>query len=108
MKPPSTNGHDGGGRDGRGRFAKGNPGGPGNPLGAAVARLRAVLVKAVTPARMQKVADALLRLAENGDTDAARLLLSYTLGRPMEPDILERLERLENELPGGGIVRVTE
>lgn len=108
MKPPSTNGHDGGGRDRHGRFAKGNPGGPGNPLGAAVARLRAELVKAVRPADVRAIVRALLRQARDGDTDAARLLLSYTLGRPMEPDILERLERLESELPGGGVVRAQQ
>ena len=39
-----------GGRDRSGRFAPGNRGGPGNPLGGKIAKLRAALVEAVTDA----------------------------------------------------------
>ena len=48
---PSTNGHNGRGL--AGRFAKGNPGGPGNPHGARVAALRAVLLDTVTDADLR-------------------------------------------------------
>ena len=35
-----------------GRFTKGNPGGPGNPMGKQVAALRAAMLAAVTPEDM--------------------------------------------------------
>ncbi|TWT41098.1 hypothetical protein RAS1_37900 [Phycisphaerae bacterium RAS1] len=104
MTAPSTNGDDGGGavgpvsgggRDGRGRFATGNPGGPGNPLGPAVAKLRAALIEAVTVRDIRAIAKGLVAKAREGDTLAARVLLGYTLGRPVEADLIERLESLE-------------
>jgi len=100
-KAPSTNGGNGGGRDGRGRFTKGNPGGPGNPLGPAIARLRAELVRAVTPSDMRAIAQALIRRARDGDTLATRILFGYLLGRPIEFDVLERIEALERQLEAG-------
>ena len=53
---PSTNG-----RNGRGQFAKGNPGGPGNPLARRTARLRSALLRTVTPDDIQRVAKSYLR-----------------------------------------------
>ena len=102
MRAPSTNGGNGSGRDGRGRFVTGNGGGPGNPLGPAVARLRAELVAAVTPADVRAIAQALVQQARGGDTLATRILFSYVLGRPLEFDVLERLESLERELQAKG------
>jgi hypothetical protein len=92
---PSPNGGNGGSRDERGRFVTGNPGGPGNPLGGAVAKLRAALVEAVTPDAMRDIARGLIARAKRGDTAAAQLLFRHILGRPLEFDILERIERLE-------------
>lgn len=96
--PPSPNGGNGrGGRDGRGRFTKGNPGGPGNPLGNSISKLRAELVKAVRPADMRAIARTLIRRARDGDVFAVRILFGYVLGRPMEFDVLERVEALEQQ-----------
>ena len=95
---------DGNGRDARGRFAKGNPGGPGSPHGSKVARLRSALLAAVTEKDMRQIVEQLVRLAKEGDLAAVRELFLRTLGRPLEPDILERLERLESavqHLPAG-------
>jgi hypothetical protein len=55
----STSG-DANGRDRRGRFAKGNSGGPGNPFGLQVAAFRAALVAGVTAEDIQRVMAALL------------------------------------------------
>src|SRR5207248_10793741 len=44
--PPAAGGHEG--RDARGRFAPGNPGGPGNPFARRVAELRTALLDMVT------------------------------------------------------------
>jgi len=79
-KAPSLNG--GNGRDRAGRFSPGNPGGPGNPQTAAVNRLRAELLRAVTPDVIRKVVNALIRKAESGDVAACRELLDRTMGKP--------------------------
>ena len=101
MKDTSPNGL---GRDQCGRFAKGNPGGPGNPYTAKIARLRSALLSAVTEDDVRQIVERLVRLAKDGDTVAIRELFLRTLGRPLEPDILERLESLEaavQQLPAG-------
>ncbi len=70
------------GRDGHGRFAKGNRISRGNPLARRVARLRAALVRAVTPEDIAAVVAALVEKARSGDVAAARELLDRTLGKP--------------------------
>ena len=90
---PSPNGPNG--RDRDGRFAKGNPGGPGNPHAAKVASLRSALLAAVTEDDMGEIAARLVQLAKEGDLAAVRELFLRTLGRPLEHDILDRLEQLE-------------
>jgi hypothetical protein len=82
-------------RDDFGRFGPGNAGGPGNPYTAQVGRLRAALMEAVTEDDLRAVVKALVERAKAGDVAAARLLLERVLGRPLEADILERIEALE-------------
>ena len=90
---PSSNGPNG--RDRHGRFAKGNAGGPGNPHAAKVAALRSALLAAVTEADMREIAARLVQLAKDGVLAAVRELFLRTIGRPLEHDILDRLEQLE-------------
>ena len=100
--PPSTNGEQTATPRGpRGRFATGNPGGPGNPFAAEVGKHRARLFKA---ARAKDVQTALATIreimtdAKGKDTDrlaAARMMLDRLIGPAIELDILERLEALE-------------
>jgi hypothetical protein len=73
---PSPNG-----RNDRGRFAKGNPGGPGNPYARRVADLRAALLESVTEQDIRAVARALVKRAKEGEVPAARELLDRLLGR---------------------------
>ena len=94
---PSPNG-----RDGRGRFAAGWKGGPGNPHAAQVARLRAEMLNAVTPDDMRAIVSRLVELAKGGDVRAIKEVLDRTLGRPQEPDFIERLEAIEAALAVGG------
>jgi hypothetical protein len=94
---PSTNGANGGRQDG-GRFAKGNPGGPGNPHARRVARLRSALLKAVTPADMKAIVARLVQDARAGNVQAAREVIERSLGKPVETDLIERIERLEQLL----------
>jgi hypothetical protein len=90
---PSTNGDNG--RLPDGRFAPGNPGGPGNPCAAAVAGWRAVLVEAVTPDDIRAVLAELVKQAKAGERWAVKELLDRCLGRatlPTEPDDADRQE----------------
>ena len=91
---PSPNGSNGE-RDEQGRFRKGNSGGPGNPQAQQVGRLRAALIRALTPEDAEAIVRALIEKAKDGDVQAARELLNRTVGRPLEPDVLDRLEALE-------------
>jgi hypothetical protein len=93
---PSPNGDNG--RDGRGRFATGNAGGPGNPHAQRVAELRSVLMRAVTEADMTAIIKAMIEKAKAGDAVAARLLLDRTLGPTEAVDVLARLEAIEARL----------
>jgi hypothetical protein len=83
------------GRDQKGRFAKGNPGGPGNPFGREVAAYRIRLLQRVKEGDVDAVADQLIRQAREGDLVAIRLSLLYVLGRPaaaIDPDGLDAQE----------------
>lgn len=73
------------GRDGRGRFAAGNHCGQGNPSHRRMARLRRGLLAAVSVEDIQAITAALLTQAKNGDTQAAKLLLEYAIGKPTQP-----------------------
>ncbi len=92
---PPANSQQAGGRDARGRFAAGNAGGPGNPFARQVARLRQALLDSVTAADMAAVARRLLTLALEGNVQAGKLLLAYTIGKPQpaaDPDRLDQDE----------------
>lgn len=95
---PSPNGSNG--RDERGRFTAGNAGGPGNPHAAQVGRLRSALVSAVTEEDMREVITALVDKAKAGSIAAARVLFDRVLGKPVEADLIARIEALE-EYTGG-------
>jgi hypothetical protein len=78
-----------------GRFGPGNPGGPGNPFARAVGRLRAALIAAVSDEDIGEIVHALVAEAKAGNVMAAREVLDRCLGRPVEADLLVRLEELE-------------
>lgn len=83
------------GRTPGGRFAPGNPGGPGNPHGPTVARLRAAILRAVTPEDVEEIIRVLLGMARGGDLSAIKELLDREIGRPADADLAERIEALE-------------
>ena len=90
---PSPNGANG--RDGQGRFARGNPGGPGNPHAQQVGKLRSALLRAVSEADMQAIVARLVELAKEGNVQAAKEVIDRCIGRPVEADLIERIEDLE-------------
>jgi len=101
MKKPTANGSNG--RKPNGQFAKGNPGGPGNPFARRTARLRATLLDAVGEDGLSEIIQELVSAAKGGDVQAAKLVLSYTLGKPVDaihPDSLDVHEQeLQRQMP---------
>jgi hypothetical protein len=82
LKPFGDGDTDGaGGRDARGRFAAGNAGGPGNPHAAAVAKMRAAMLAAITDDDIREVVRMLVDRAKRGNIQAARELLDRCCGR---------------------------
>src|SRR6516164_5378433 len=78
-----------------GRFAGGNPGGPGNPFARQTAALRAYLINHVTERDLQDILDILLLNAKGGHLPSIKFLFSYVLGKPkpvVEPDLLDLQE----------------
>ena len=76
---PSPNGANG--RGPKGRFAKGNPGGPGNPYAKRTADIRAAFTEAVTVDDLQAIVKALVRKAKKGDVIAAREVFDRLVGK---------------------------
>jgi hypothetical protein len=75
-----------------GRFIPGNKAACGNPHARRVAALRSALLGALTEEHMARLAEALFTQALAGDTAAAKLLLSYAIGKPapaVDPDRLD-------------------
>ena len=59
------------------------------------------MLEAVTPADMRALVSMLVRLAKEGNVVAAREVLDRCVGRPLEADLLERLEALEARTEAG-------
>ena len=96
-RTPTPSASDGN-RDSTGRFIAGNKASKGNPLGPMVAKLRSCLLNSVTEDDMRAIVAALVDKAKRGDVSAASLLFDRCLGKPLEIDIIERLEQLESAL----------
>lgn len=91
---------NGNGRDHNGRFAAGNPGGPGRRPGD-LAAWKAALGRAITPRRLEKVLRALVRQAEEGDVAAARAILPLLVpsaDKRQADELEERIRDLEAKL----------
>lgn len=84
------------GRAANGQFVKGNSGGPGNPHGGKVARLRAAILSAVTPEDIDAIVRAMIQRAKGGDMVATKELLDRAIGKHTDGDMTERLDALED------------
>lgn len=98
MAQPSPNGSNGETRDARGRFGRGNSGGPGNPYARRVAALRTALANSVSPEALTEMAQALVERAKSGDVAAAKLVLGYLIGAPLPAIDPDHLDSHENEV----------
>lgn len=87
-KTNRVNGKSLSGRDSRGLFQKGNPGGPGNPKVRRIHELKQAVRDAVSADDLKAVMVGLVDRANGGDNDASRILLDRILGRPFvgKPD----------------------
>src|SRR4051812_14248262 len=83
------------GHEANGQFAKGNKGGPGTPSPRQVAQLRKVIINRVTEEDLLAITEALLAKAKEGSVGAAKLLLSYALGKPASAPDPDRLDGQE-------------
>ena len=82
-------------RDEQGRFKVGNGGGPGNPFARKVAGFRAAFMEKITNEDVQKVVGVLLTMCLDGNLQAIKLFLAYSLGKPdkvLEPDRMDAHE----------------
>jgi hypothetical protein len=75
----------GNGRQASGRFAHGNPGGPGNPFNRQLAELRKRFLYAVTPEQFDEAYAILIAKMRGGETAALKIFFQYTLGKPHDP-----------------------
>ena len=80
------------GRQADGRFAPGNPGGPGNPYARQVAEYRKALFECVSIEELGRVVAAIKKKAMEGDVAAAKLIFQYVLGKPITPVDPDRLD----------------
>jgi hypothetical protein len=81
-----------GNHDQRGRFTQGNKAACGNPHARRMARLRSAFLDSLPVERIGELAGKLMELALAGDVAAAKLVLSYALGRPVEVVNPDRLD----------------
>ena len=68
-------------RSANGNFAKGNSGGPGNPLAKRTAHIKRVLLDAVTDDDLQAIVKSLIEQAKGGNAKAAELVLNRLIGK---------------------------
>lgn len=93
---PSLNGANG--RNTDGRFLPGNKLGRDNPHAKKISQLRAAMIKSITAKDIAAIVEKMTERAKSGDMAAIRELLDRTLGRPLQADIIERIEALESLL----------
>jgi hypothetical protein len=83
------------GRTPGGQFAAGNPGGPGNPHARHCARMLQVFRDAITEDEILQICRMLFAKAVGGDVSAAKIILSYKIGKALpahHPDTIDRDE----------------
>lgn len=83
----------------RGGSPRATPAGPATRWAKQVAALRAAMLAAVTPEDMRVLVEKLVQQAKDGNIAAAKEILDRCLGRPLEADLLERIEALEDRKP---------
>jgi len=88
-------------RDEKGRFVKGNPGGPGNPYSKQIAEFRRAIYRALTPEDIEAFVKRMYDLALQGNVVAIQFICRYCLGEPkgmeFNPRAIDEIEQIDNE-----------
>jgi len=71
-------------RNGDGRFAKGNSGGPGRPSKKREERFYGITLRACTFKDWREIVKTAVRQAKTGDTMARKFLADYIIGPPAQ------------------------
>ena len=100
IQQPSPTESNGRGSDGR--FAAGNRYAKGNPYAKRIGELRSALLSALSDDDWRAILTKLFECAKAGESWAIREIFDRTLGKPVECDLLERLEALEATLTTNG------
>jgi hypothetical protein len=79
------------GRTPDGKFAKGNPGGPGNPHARECARILQIMQAAIADEEILHLTRKLLELGLAGDVAAIKLILAYKIGKPQPAPLPDHL-----------------
>jgi hypothetical protein len=85
-------------RDERGRFIKGNPGGPGNPFAREMARRRALVASVFTDERILILSEVLFEKAKAGNMQAMNLAFKYAIGMPTPANDPDRVDLEEQKM----------
>src|SRR5262245_47490500 len=80
------------GRDSKGRFSEGNPGGPGNPFNRRLARMRQAMIEAVSDEDLRAIIRQFGARARIGDRAAATFVFNYTVRKPVAPVNPDRVD----------------
>ena len=94
-EPNTTDKESPNSRGASGQFAKGNAGGPGNPHARACAKMLQAFRDNITEEEMLQICRMLFVKAVGGDVSAAKIILSYKIGKPLpapHPDSIDRDE----------------
>jgi hypothetical protein len=105
-RKPSLNGPNGkktSGRDKRGRFAPGNPGGPGNPLAKRANQVRSLVLSQITREDIRAVVRKLLKKARAGNMAAIREVLDRCVGKSIT---FAELREVENDIAECKVLRM--
>ena len=89
------------GRDEKGRFVKGNSGGPGNPNIRRLNQWRRAVSNTVTAKDLREVVKVLIARAKAGEPWAVRELLDRTIGKPQQPLAIRPVDPLDEEEHSG-------
>ena len=65
-------------------FTKGNPGGPGRPKKSIEEKYSKAVYSAIKPEDLKEIIAMISKAAKRGDVQAAKLLLSYVIGMPVQ------------------------
>ena len=97
-----------------GRFNFGNKGNPGNPFARKSAHFRKLFIDLVEDEDLEVIVRDLIEKARQGDLQAQKLVLSYTIGRPgpaPDPDRIDadEIEAMhDNMADGDKVERLTK